>query len=323
MIAIVIVNYRTPDLTLAAVASVARERAEHPELCVVIVDNASGDDSVGKLTSECASDWVTVLSQSINGGFGWGNNQGILHLAQQSETPEFVLFLNPDAEVQTGAISALVETLRLHPECGVAGPMICGPDGRGGASAFRMPSIGREFVRASHLARLGFAFGIEATHIDGEGTAEWVSGSAFMARWTGLESSGLFDDGFFLYFEEIELMARIRAAGLTVRHVPAARVIHREGGATGMAGGTGILPDYWHRARRRYFTVTMNENAANSADRAFRIGAAIGRFRGRKNPGIDENLARMARAAALPVVPPNIPRIGDAPGTPPAWMAYP
>jgi N-acetylglucosaminyl-diphospho-decaprenol L-rhamnosyltransferase len=322
MIAVVIVNYRTPDMTIAAVRSLDVERAAHPRLRVVIVDNASGDGSAETLTSASPADWVTVLPQSINGGFGWGNNQGVLYLAQQSERPEFVLFLNPDTEVQPGAISELIRTLETHPECGVAGPLICGPDGRGGASAFRTPSIGREFVRASHLARLGFALGIEATHIDGEGTADWVSGSAFIARWRALDTSGLFDDGFFLYFEEIELMARIRAAGWTVRHVPAARVIHREGGATGMAGGSGVLPEYWHRARRRYFAVTMGENGAAKADRAFRLGALIGKLRGRDNPGIAENLARMAHAATLPIVPPNIPRIGDVPGTPPAWMAY-
>jgi N-acetylglucosaminyl-diphospho-decaprenol L-rhamnosyltransferase len=323
MIAVVIVNYRTPEMTIAAVRSLAGERDAHAGLRVVIVDNASGDGSVETLTSACAEDWVTILPQSINGGFGWGNNQGVLHLAQQAETPEIVLFLNPDTEVQLGAISTLVEALAAHPECGVAGPMICGPDGRGGASAFRRPSIGREFVRASHLARLGFALGIEATHIDGEGTADWVSGSAFMARWRALQDSGLFDDGFFLYFEEIELMARIRSAGWTIRHVPAARIIHREGGATGMAGGSGVLPDYWHRARRRYFSVMMGEAGAAKADRAFRFGALIGKLRGRASAGMPENLARMAQAAALPVVPPNIPRIGDAPGQPPAWMACP
>lgn len=323
MIAVVIVNYRTADMTVAAVQSLAGEVADHPDLRVVIVDNASGDGSVEKLNSAGLGDWVTVLPQSINGGFGWGNNQGVLHLARQPERPEFVFFLNPDTEVQPGAISALIQTFADHPECGVAGPLITNEAGRAGASAFRVPTIGREFVRGSHLARLGFAFGIEATHIEGEGTADWVSGSAFMARWSTLQTAGLFDDGFFLYFEEIELMARVRASGWTVRHVPQALVMHREGGATGMAGGSGVLPDYWHRARRRYFAVTMGERGADKADLAFRIGTKIGTLRGRKSPGIEENLARMARAATLPVVPPNIPRIGEAPGAPPAWMAYP
>lgn len=323
MIAVVIVNYRTADMTVAAVQSLARERADDPDLRVVIVDNASGDGSAETIASAGLGDWVTVLPQSINGGFGWGNNQGVLYLARQPERPEFVFFLNPDTEVQPGAISALVQTFADHPECGVAGPLITNDAGRAGASAFRVPTIGREFVRGSHLARLGFALGIEATHIEGEGTADWVSGSAFMARWSTLQTAGLFDDGFFLYFEEIELMARIRAAGWTVRHVPQARVMHREGGATGMAGGSGVLPDYWHRARRRYFAVTMGECGADKADLAFRIGAKIAQWRGRKILGIQDNLERMAIAAAMPVVPPNVIHMGDLPGTPPAWMAWP
>jgi N-acetylglucosaminyl-diphospho-decaprenol L-rhamnosyltransferase len=327
MIAVVLVNYRTAEMTLAALQSLVGERKQMTGLRVVILDNASGDDSADALATAAATevyaDWVTVLPQTINGGFGWGNNQAVLHLACAGTPPEFVMFLNPDTEVQRGAIAALAATLRAHPDCGVVGAQLTGPDGQVGKSAFRAPSIGREFVRASHEARLGYLLGVKATHIDSPGPADWVSGAAFMARWTALEVAGLFDDGFFLYFEEIELMARIRAAGLTIRVAPDALVMHHEGGATGMAGGAGVLPPYWHRSRRRYFAVTLGVSGADSADRAFRWGAAFGKLRGKHSDGIDENLTRMAEAAALPVVPPNIARIGDAPGAPPAWMTYP
>lgn len=325
MIAVVIVNYRTPEMTLAALRALAGERGT--DLCALVVDNASGDGSVAVLDAAIATpefaDWVTFLPQAINGGFGWGNNQAVLHIAQTGEPPEFVMVLNPDTEVQPGAIATLVESLRADPRCGVAGAALIGPDGSGGSSAFRVPTIGREFIRSSHLARLGYAIGIEATHIEGAGEADWVSGAAFMVRWAALQAAGLFDDGFFLYFEEIELMARVRAAGWTVRSVPEARVMHHEGGATGMAGGSGVLPNYWHRARRRYFALTLGMSSADRADRAFRWGARIGQWRGRGSTDMSENLTRMTTAAALPVVPPHVPRIGDAPGAAPAWMAYP
>jgi N-acetylglucosaminyl-diphospho-decaprenol L-rhamnosyltransferase len=324
MIAVVIVNYRTPDMTLAAIRSLAGERGFVPDLRVFVIDNASGDNSAEVLGTALAADefadWVTLLPQGINGGFGWGNNQAVLQMAQAGTSAEFVMFLNPDTEVQPGAIAALAEALRAHPTCGIAGATLTGPDGYAGASAFRAPTVGREFVRASHLARLGYMLGIEATHIDGGGAADWVSGAAFMARWSVLDQVGLFDDGFFLYFEEIELMARVRAAGWTVRAVPDARIMHREGGATGMAGGSGLLPTYWHRSRRRYFDVVLGKGGADRADRAFHWGAVIGRLRGRGSADMAENLKRMADAAVLMVVPPHVPRIGDAPGLPPAWM---
>jgi N-acetylglucosaminyl-diphospho-decaprenol L-rhamnosyltransferase len=327
MIAVVIVNYRTAEMTLAALESLIAERTENPDLHAVVVDNASGDGSAEALMMATAAppfkDWVTVLPQTTNGGFGWGNNQAVLHLAMENAAPEFVMFLNPDTQVQPGAIAALRAALHAYPGCGVAGAQLTGTDGHVGKSAFRAPSIGREFVRASHAARLGFLFGVKATHIDDQGPADWVSGAAFMVRWATLEAAGLFDDGFFLYFEEIELMARIRAAGWTVRSVTEAYVMHAEGGATGMAGGAGVLPLYWHRARRRYFTVMLGKAGADRADRAFQWGAAFGKLRGKHAPGMNENLVRMAAAAALPVVPPHIPRIGDTPGAPPAWMAYP
>lgn len=323
MIAVVIVNYRTAGLTVAALESLAHERAMLPALRAVVVDNASGDGSVEALRAAAArlGNWITVLPQDINGGFGWGNNQGVLTLMRSDMPPEFILFLNPDTEVRAGAVAKLLAAFQAHPECGVAGAELTSQDGRVGRSAFRTPSIGREFIRASHAARLGYLLGIEATHVERDGPVDWVSGAAFAVRTVALAQAGLFDDGFFLYFEEIELMSRIRAAGWTVLAVRGAQVMHREGGATGMAGGTGVLPDYWHRARRRYFTICLGPAGADRADRAFRWGARFGKLIGKPSAGMAENLIRMDRAATLPVVPPHIPQIGDAPGDPPAWMA--
>lgn len=325
-LAVVIVNYRTPDLTLAAVRSLSAER-DATMLHVYVVDNESGDGSAETLKTALAkpefATWATVLPQVVNGGFGWGNNQAVLHIARGGTAPEQILFLNPDTEVQPGAVAALSAALDGNPDCAIAGAAICAPDGSASSSAFRAPSIGREFIRASHLARLGYALGIAATDVSADSEADWVSGSAFIARWSALEDIGLFDDGFFLYFEEIELMARMRAKGWRIRSVADARVMHREGGATGMAGGGGLLPPYWHRSRRRYFALMLGERGAVRADTAFRWGSRIGALRGRSSPDTSENLKRMADAAALPVVPPNIVRIGDEPGRQPAWMQHP
>jgi len=325
-IAAVIVNYRTPALALSALRSLAGDRLRLG-LRACVVDNNSGDGSAEALAAAIAApsfaDWVTFLPQTINGGFGWGNNQAILHIAGSGWQPDHVLFLNPDAEVQPGAVDALLGALSLYPGCGVAGASLVDAQGHAGIFAFRAPSIGREFVRSSHLARLGSLFGIAATHIDGAAEADWVTGAAFMMRWKTLEQVGLFDDGFFLYFEEIELMARVRAGGWTVRYVPEARVLHRAGSSTGVVGGTGLLPPYWHESRRRYFVTALGQAGADRADRAFRWGSLVGRLRGRTNDADHENVRRMMQAAARPVAPASLPRIGDAPGRPPLWMRTP
>ena len=327
VIAVVIVNYRTPELVIEALQSVADSRAPETALTAMIIDNASGDASAEIIGSAVAApgfaDWVTFVPQAVNGGFGWGNNQAVLHLAQRASTPDFVLFLNPDAVLRPGALARLHRTFAVHPECGVVGASLLDADGTAGNFAFREPTVGREFIRASRLARLGRLVGIEGTQIEAAGEADWVTGAAFMARWTTLAQAGLFDDGYFLYFEEIELMRRIRAAGWTVRYEPDAHVLHRAGSSTGVDWDLGLLPPYWHRSRRRYFVQALGDAGADRADRAYRRGRVFARLRGRWSEEAEENVRRMTRAARLPLAPSGIATIGDAPGRQPAWMQVP
>ena len=163
-------------------------------------------------------------------------------------------------------------------------------------------------------------FGIAPTQIEDTDEADWVTGAAFLARWQALEQGGLFDDGYFLYFEEIELMARIRAAGWTIRYARDAHVWHIEGSATGVDWQRALLPPYWHRSRRRYFVQALGEAGADRADRAYRWGRTVARWRGRGSVDDRENLQRMAAAAALPLAPQGVARFGDPIGRPPAWM---
>ena len=327
LIAVVIVNYRTPMLTLKAVESIDRERPAGVDLVAVIIDNASGDSSADVIAAGLAQsrfgDRTSFLPQTINGGFGWGNNQAVLYLGQQTRKPDFVLFLNPDAEVQAGAVQRLYESLRSHAKCGVVGASLIDDEGRVGHFGFRVPTIASEFIRASRLSRLGRLLKIGSGPIKDAAEVDWVTGAAFMARWAALAEAGLFDDGYFLYFEEVELMSRIRAAGWAVRYEPAAQVLHREGSATGVDWDQGVLPPYWHRSRRRYFVQALGLSGADRADHAYRVGRVLARLRGRWTADAEENVRRMGQAAALPLAPKGIAKIGQTPGTPPAWIGQP
>ena len=145
--------------------------------------------------------------------------------------------LNPDTEVEKGAVVELVRELQAHPRCGAAGSQLLSTDGSAAASAFPFPSKGHEFVNASLSERMGRMFGVGARSLQPETSSEvgWVTGASVMFRSTALRETGLFDDGFFLYFEEVELMRRLHAHGWTVRHVPESRVMHIEGASTGLA----------------------------------------------------------------------------------------
>ena len=231
-VAVVIVNYATPELTMRAVASLIKERNSLPDLKVVVVDGGSPDHSANLLGSELSAahyvSWVTFLPLAINGGFGWANNQAILRIARESKPPEFIYLLNPDASVTENAVVRLVEELRAYPRCGAVGSQLLSTEGIATASAFRFPSVSRELVGSAQSEQLARLLRIPPGVISSENSLEvdWVTGASVMFRAAALQDSGLFDDGFFLYFDEVELIHRIRSKGWTVRHVPESRVVH-------------------------------------------------------------------------------------------------
>ena len=329
-IAVVTVNFRTPALTKRCIAALAKERERLPGLRAVVVDGGSGDGSAEDLAEALAhpdfADWVEFLPLPINGGFGWANNQAILTLARKDQPPDYIHVLNPDTEVMPGAVSALVEELRSNLDCGAAGSRLVDGDGRTVGSAFRFPSPGRELIGNARSEKLGRLLGIGSVVVwpTQSVVVDWVTGASVMFRSAALRQCGLFDDGFFLYFEEVELMHRMRRFGWTVRHVPESKVVHLEGAATGIseAAAARPLPDYWYQSRRRYFAVTGGSVAlvaANALALAGLVVAAVKRAMGRKLPGMRPRAARLLGGVGGGDDG-SIPRWGDAPGAAPAWM---
>jgi GT2 family glycosyltransferase len=333
-VAVVIVNYATPELTMRAVAALAGERNALPNLKAVVVDGGSPDNSTALLTQQLDADeyrdWLTFIPLSLNGGFGWANNQAILELARRDRPPEFIHFLNPDTEVNGRAVVALVEELLAHPKCGAAGSLLLNADNSVAASAFRFPTAGCELVRGAQSEKLGRLLGIPPAVVNSAQSIEvdWVTGASFMVRAAALQESGLFDDGFFLYFEEVELMHRLRLRGWSVRHVPDSRVMHLEGAATGLGATDSERPhpSYWYRSRRRYFGLTGGWTAI--------LGLAIAALAGQTILGLKQLAGRTPGSKSVRTrdlvslglwptaadVRSSVPKWGDLPGRPPAWM---
>ena len=330
-VAAVIVNYRTPDLTAECVAKLAAERRSLPLLRAVVVDGGSNDgsaDRLGELAAEDTyRDWVSFIPLQLNGGFGWANNQAILAFAREPSPPDFIYLLNPDAQVTEGAVSALVRDILAHPRCGAAGSELLNEDGSLAASAFRFPSPGRELTAAAQSEKLGRLLGVAPSAVSAEGAREvdWVTGASVLIRSEALRQAGLFDDGFFLYFDEVELMHRLWARGWTVRHVPESRVFHLEGAATGLGSAEAQpYPDYWYQSRRRYFALTGGRAAlaeANLGWLAGRLAAAPKRLLGRKVVS-RASIRKLLRSTfgGPDDLRPSAARWGDVPGKSPAWM---
>jgi hypothetical protein len=331
-VAVVIVNYRTPELTERCLAALRGERDLLPQLQAVVVDGGSDDGSAEELRRTVAKpqykNWVSFLPLPINGGFGWANNQAILTLAQETRPPEYIHLLNPDAEICGGAVAHLVEELNEHPNCGAVGSQLLAPEGRAVPSAFRFPSAGRELVNAAQSETLGRLLGVGAAAIQADTSTEvdWVTGASVMFRSAALRETGLFDDGFFLYFEEVELMHRLRERDWTVRQVPRSQVAHIEGASTGVGPASPPgLPRYWYQSRRRYFALTGGRAGTLAANLAWLSGRAVAVLkkalgRGAPSPVRTGDLLRGGIWPNRKDLHPSVCAWGDAPGKPPAWM---
>ncbi len=263
-IAVVIVNYRTPTLTIDCLSSLKSEVEANQGTQVFVVDNNSGDNSNPEINSAIQSNgwssWVQVLPQDRNGGFSFGNNAAIRPFDTKLPRPEFFWLLNSDTIVRPGALQALLDALDAHPNFGLAGSRLENRDGTGQVSAFRFPGIVSEFLSAM---RLGILDRLCSNYLVAPGVCEeqpnepdWLAGASLLIKREVFEEVGLLDEEYFLYFEEVDFCSRAQKAGWRCLYVPDSRVIHLVGQSSGVTASNAAerrLPSYWFESRRRFF----------------------------------------------------------------------
>lgn len=255
-LAIVILNYRTPDLTVGCLSALAAEI--RPGIDVVVVDNASGDGSAERIESVVAergwSSWASVLRSLDNGGFAAGNNAGI-----KSVEAKAYLLLNSDTIVRPGAVQSLCEAMRLHPEVGVVGAGLVNGRGDPDYSFFRELRPFSEFLRAANtepLNRLLKRFHPRLPHTDRPFEPAWVGFACVLIRAEVFRTVGLLDEKYFMYFEDVDFCRRASRAGWKTLYWPDAKVVHLHGGSSGVtevAAWRGRAPRYYYESRARYF----------------------------------------------------------------------
>jgi N-acetylglucosaminyl-diphospho-decaprenol L-rhamnosyltransferase len=262
----VILNYKTAEMTLDAIRA-ARAALTTLDHRIDVVDNDSQDGSFERLTAAVAeAGWpdVRVVQSGHNGGFGAGNNVALRAALLEPEPPEFLYILNSDAFPAPDAIEALVRFLEQHPRAGIAGSFIHGPDGDPHLTAFRFPSVASEALsgfRLGVLKRLLPEREVPIHPMPSETQrVDWLAGASMMFRRELLQEIGLFDETFFLYFEETDLCRRALLAGWECWYVMESRVAHIGSVSTGMKNKSRPMPRYWFDSRRHYFT--KNHGAA-------------------------------------------------------------
>ena len=279
----VILNFRTPEMTLQSVEAALREM-DGIEGEIIVVDNDSGDGSFERLRAAVEKngwDRVRVLQSGHNGGFGAGNNVGIRAGLSNGERADYVYILNSDAFPDPGAIRILMDYLEDHPHVGFAGSHIHGPDGDPHVTAFRFPSIASEFegsIRFGPVSRLLKTKAVPMPMPTLNRRVDWLAGASMMMRMNVLDRIGLFDENYFLYFEETDLCLRAARAGWITHYVLDSKVTHIGSVSTGMKKWTRV-PEYWFDSRLYYFVKNHGVAYATCATMAHTVGGLLWRLR--------------------------------------------
>jgi GT2 family glycosyltransferase len=222
---IVIVSYNTRDLLDECLASVFGGGADAP-FTVVVVDNASRDGSAEMVRARWPA--VRLLARDDNAGFARATNAGV-----RATRGEAILLLNSDTRVPPGALGRLMAGLRADAAAAVAGPRLVDERGRVEISDGPMMSPWgelRQKVRGGLYARgIGPVVRAVERAASTQRYVDWVSGACLLAWRRDAEAVGLLDERYFMYAEDVDFCAAIRARGRRVLFLPDAEVIHRRG----------------------------------------------------------------------------------------------
>jgi N-acetylglucosaminyl-diphospho-decaprenol L-rhamnosyltransferase len=278
-VTVVVVNYRSADLALAALAAVA---ASAGGLAVeeIVVDGASGGDEVSRLRAGRPGAEVVALQD--NRGFAAGNNAGIARARGRH-----LLLLNPDALPQGDAVARLVAHLDAHPEVGVAAPLLRNEDGSPQDSAYRrFPTLATLFVDyCAPLAAIVRGTVLDPHNVprrrlrDGPVPIAHATGAALLVRAEAARAAGPMDEQYFLYLEETEWQGRIAAAGWGREVVPGAVVVHLGGGSSDVSPvASGHFLDSisrYYRRPRAALTVVRVATAISRAGLAIAVALPL------------------------------------------------
>lgn len=243
-VSVIVVNYNSGSLLTACVRSVLRSTAP---VEVLVSDNASSDRSLEILQSAVDGDSrVRVFRNSSNLGFALGNNVVLPYCRGQ-----YLLFLNPDCEIQPDTIGRMLAAMAAHPEAGMAGCMIRNPDGSEQPGCRRyVPTPWRALMRVLRLSHIGNHPRLNSFLLTGEPIppvptpVEAISGAFMFVRRSAVEQVGPLDEDYFLHCEDLDWCMRFKQAGLPVLFVPDVEIVHVKGGS----GGTPVVVE-WHKHR--------------------------------------------------------------------------
>jgi len=242
----VVVSYNTRDDLLRCLASLRTDAGLPCE--VTVVDNASADGSAEAVRNAYPD--ASLIENAVNVGFARACNQGI-----HGSSAPFVLLINSDAQVLSGSVAIMASLLDDRPDVGLVGPRT-----RSGDGAIQV-SFGPDLTPVAEWRQRKLVRGVRERRVSALARAEalaarehepdWVSASCLLARRQALDAVGGFDEGFFLYEEDVDLCVRMRRAGWKILFTPRAEVVHHLGHSMAQAPLAARLA--YHESHLRYY----------------------------------------------------------------------
>ena len=229
-LSIVIVNWNTKDLLMACLDSLSKQQITY-KTEIIVVDNASSDGSAEIVNKNYQH--VKLIRNDMNLGFGKANNIGM----KQSHG-RYICLLNSDVVVLPGCIESLIKFMDQNKSIGISSPKILSPDMIMQSTCRKLPSLWNNICETLYLNRLfpksNLLSGEHMTFFDHAtiSKVEGLAGCCLMIRKAALDQAGLFDERFFIYFEETDLCKRFRLAGWDIVYFPDAAIIHHHAGSS-------------------------------------------------------------------------------------------
>jgi len=223
-ISIIIVNWNTRKVVSNCLRAI-REAASDISKEIIVVDNASSDDSVVRIKSDFPE--VAVIENKSNKGFAAANNQGY-----NTSRGKFILFLNSDTIVQRGSLQSMVSLLENHHDAGLCSCRLLNSDGSIQPNVRHFPSFRAMLFRYTFFKYLGLFKADRAFYrmrrfpYNEISQVDQVTGAVMMAKRSLLEKIGCMDEKLFMYFEETDLCYRIKEAGAAVYFTPDGEITH-------------------------------------------------------------------------------------------------
>jgi len=251
VLSIIIVHYKTRELTLQCLKSI-REFRPRASYEILLIDNGSQDGIQEVIAKEFPE--VRLIETGRNEGFSQANNLGIVN-----SHGEYILLLNSDTKILESVFDRHIQLMDSRPEVGCVGPQHVGGDGRHQVSYGKFPDLFTEVLRKI----VDYRIALDDLNIRGhirelcsaEQEVDWLSGSCLLLRREALLRVGLLDETFFMYFEDIDLCKRLHDRGWKIIFCPMSKILHYSGQSVKeniLAGLVAYRQSQIHFARKHY-----------------------------------------------------------------------